>query len=372
MNNTTNSSYPVGMSCSGSEVGRAMKILFFVIITVGGIVGNALTICIVYRDKKLRNTVNALIVNMAISDLLIPLGLVKQIVNVAQGSFEWHVPGTGGVALCKLFSFMVDLSMPVSILSMVFITLDRFCAIVFPLRMNSGPKITAIFIFTSWAIPVAFFAPYLYGFKMNDRGYGLECYLQWDQGYVRHLRSHTIFTMFICVIYIIIPFIILVFCYTTILCVLRRQDQGVMARSQPRRERRIRYQKTKKVVLMALAIVVVFGLCYGPYICLLIMWTFVYHWRYKTTCGFEKFYFAAQFLANTNPALNPIIYFIFIERFGAGLRSMLRMKKAGCTSASSGRERGGSGNAGSAGTSTTRAATKIVSLRMSPLLASNS
>ena len=74
-----------------------------------------------------------LIPNMAMSDLLYPTFLFPVLLaDVHVGS--WLIGGTLGQALCKLKVFPADCSVLVSIQSLVLIAVDRFGALVVPLR----------------------------------------------------------------------------------------------------------------------------------------------------------------------------------------------------------------------------------------------
>ena len=74
-----------------------------------------------------------LIANMAMSDLLFPIFLFPvQLADMHVGS--WLIGGTLGQALCKIHAFLVYISPLVSIQSLVLITVDRYAAVVVPLR----------------------------------------------------------------------------------------------------------------------------------------------------------------------------------------------------------------------------------------------
>jgi MFS family permease len=265
---------------------------------------------------------------MALSDLVTPLVIIPRVIeNTVQASNAWNVKGNAGEALCKLFTFTADLSPAVSILSLICITADRFCAIVFPLRagVTRLARARMFVIAGTWILPALILSPYFYGFilKTNPSGQ-LECSLEWSKDTDEHLQVQIAYTTVICVFFIIVPFIVLVVMYSLILVRLWRQDRGAMALSQSVRERVMRYQKTKKVIYMALSIVMVFGICWGPYNAVVFALTFVWEWqRHPSFCGFDTFMFVAQFMTYSNPAFNPLIYFIFIERFRKGLRRII-------------------------------------------------
>ena len=52
---------------------KVCKTLAYCLLLVVSLLGNTLIVMVVYRDNKMRTTTNLLIVNMAVSDLLVPI-----------------------------------------------------------------------------------------------------------------------------------------------------------------------------------------------------------------------------------------------------------------------------------------------------------
>ncbi len=101
---------------------------------------------IVYKTKTMRKPINFLIVNwtwpcpiLLFTIFLLPWSLTE--LNVG----SWLISGPLGQALRKLALFLQDISLTVSTQSLVLIAVDRFGAVVFPLRppLNSSPRQTA-------------------------------------------------------------------------------------------------------------------------------------------------------------------------------------------------------------------------------------
>jgi len=76
-------------------------------------------------------------VNMAVSDLLFSLvAIPDQITRIVTDSWHWHVSGILGSIFCKFYIFTSSLSLFVSVRSLVWIAIDRFVAVVFPLKLH--------------------------------------------------------------------------------------------------------------------------------------------------------------------------------------------------------------------------------------------
>ncbi|KAK3748170.1 hypothetical protein QZH41_000755 [Actinostola sp. cb2023] len=308
------------------------KIMAWSVIAVFGLLGNALTIAVVYREKSLHNTVNYLIVNMAISDLITPLVILPySIFSMARAKpfSVWVVSGDLGAALCKIFFFTADISPIVSILSLVCITVDRFCAIMFPLRTGSAPlaRATKLLVAATWIVSAVFLSPYFYGYTLVDLQDRSTCVLKYSDDTAQDKKIRVIFYSIMCVAFVILPFIVLTFMYTMILVRLRQQDRSAMALSQSKKERIMRYHKTRRVVIMALVVLVVFGVCWGPFNMTVFLLVYLWEFNVKKVCYFPTLTFVVQFLGYANPVFNPVIYFIFIERYRNGLYSIVTCKK---------------------------------------------
>ena len=161
--NFNNSSYVHENSrCDFSDSSFAVqisKIIVFAITLISSLVGNTLIINIVYRRPELRKTINFFIVNMAVSDFVFPLVAVPfNVIEIASGSLQWPIDGTVGLTLCKLIkmvSWICFTELLFSTDSLVWIALDRFVAVVFPLRLHLfSSRSRAFAIASTWFVAV--------------------------------------------------------------------------------------------------------------------------------------------------------------------------------------------------------------------------
>lgn len=112
---------------------RLGKTIAHCVVLVISLVGNCFIGIIVYKTRTMRKTINYFIANMAVSDLLYPISVFPR--NLVQLSVDsWLIDGPLGQALRKLLPFLQYVSAAVSIQSLVLIAVDRFGAVVCPLR----------------------------------------------------------------------------------------------------------------------------------------------------------------------------------------------------------------------------------------------
>ena len=156
----------------GATVAYSLSLVF-------ALVGNFLLVLIVYKTPTLRKPINLLITNMAISDLLYPTFLFPvQLAEMHVGS--WFIGGTFGQVLCKLHIFLADASSFVSIQSLVLIAVDRFGAVVVPLRSPLiTRKLCPFFIIATWITAMAVLSPFLVANKVVKYRERLMCVSLW-------------------------------------------------------------------------------------------------------------------------------------------------------------------------------------------------
>ena len=158
VNTTMNGTQP--SSCFNPAAERIAKTIAYCLISVVSLHGNSLIGLIVYKTKTMRKPINFFIVNMAMSDLLFPIFLFpRDITKIHVGS--WLISGPLGQALCKLAPFLTDISAAVSAQSLVLIAVDRFGAVVFPVRSPLiSTKLCRFFIPATWIVAMAIHSPH--------------------------------------------------------------------------------------------------------------------------------------------------------------------------------------------------------------------
>ena len=111
------------------------KALAYIFIFLVSFFGNIFLLVVIYKKKQLRRSINYFVFNMAVSDLFNPLTIMTvKIVEIISGSSSWKVdrPWLLGNILCKLAYFLPDVSVVVSIGSLLLISTTTslsFCCI---------------------------------------------------------------------------------------------------------------------------------------------------------------------------------------------------------------------------------------------------
>ena len=307
-------------SCFNHEAKRIGISFYYCLIFVLALMGNIFIGIIVYRTRSMRKPINFFIVNMAMSDLLFPIFCFPSTVTNVYFNY-WLLGGPVGQALCKLYVFLADVSLFVSIQSLVLIAVDRFGAVVFPLRSPLiSSKHCRFFILATWIIAVAANIPDALTYELVEYQEGLVCVHKRNEVFGESL-SYRSYEVSMLVIFWYVPMVLISILYMTV--VIKLKSQNIPGEGSANgREQQSRRQKN--VLKMSIAIVVTFIVCWLP---TTIWWFLVLYAPDSTTtasCGFQYFAAIAFRLAHFNSAINPCISFIFSGNYRQGLKNLSR------------------------------------------------
>ena len=316
VNTTMNGTQP--SSCFGNPTAEKFgKTFAYCLIFLVSLAGNIVIGIIVYKTKTMRKPINFLIVNMAMSDLLFSIFIIPQDIQKLYRD-SWLIDGPLGQALCKLTYFLSDVSTAVSIQSLVLIAVDRFEAVVLPLRspiLNS--KLCPFFILAIWIVAMAVGSPELVAVKLVEYPGGLVCTRRWNEAFGQS-SSFESYYFSGAVVFIFIPLVLIAILYITIYIKLKLQKiPGLLSANVGQQH----LQRERNVLKMAIAIVLGFAVCLLPFGIASSLAPFASDiW----TCGFQIFYSIGLFMLRANCAINPCICFIFSRNYRGELKKIFQ------------------------------------------------
>ncbi|KAL9985078.1 hypothetical protein ACROYT_G007441 [Oculina patagonica] len=296
------------------------KTFAYCVILVVSLAGNAFIGIIVYKTKTMRKTINYLIVNMAMSDLLFPLFAFP--LTLAELHVDsWLISGPPGQAFCKLVYYLQDISTAVSVQSLVLITVDRFGAVVVPLRSPLiSSKMCLFCISATWLVAFVVFIPYLFALKLVETpAETLVCHLQWNEAFGES-SSLEDFVLAVSAVFLYIPFTAMTILYSIIVIKLKSKK---LPGEQSIKSERQHIKRHRNVLKMSAAIVLGFGLCWLPLSVYNVLYLFVWDTSNPLSCSLQYYYFIASLIARANCAINPCICFVFSGNYRQGLKSLL-------------------------------------------------
>jgi len=314
-------------STAHSTAAVVLKSLAYLTILLVSLVGNILVSLVVWRNKpwKLHKSINYFVFNMAVSDVFTPLTIMPvKIVQIISGSDAFMVdsPLMLGNILCKMCYFLPDVSVIVSVESLLLISLDRFATAVFPLKSERiTSKVRLICILCAWIIAIAVCAPYFYTIRLFSGGKEYYCEYDWGPAF-DHDETSKRYTTATFLAIIAVPICILVVVYGAIAFTLRRthnqsKEISVGARS-------CGYQKKWHVIRLPVAIVTSFIFCMVPHLVFMFCTIFLWNWDVLPICALQTMFpFVPLFMVHSWSAVNPCICFIFSKNYRRALKKLL-------------------------------------------------
>ncbi|XP_075216762.1 RYamide receptor-like [Lycorma delicatula] len=302
---------------------QAIIYLMYSGIFLAALLGNGLVCYVVHSSPRMRTVTNLFIVNLAVGDILMTLFCVPFSFVPTLLLQYWPF----GATLCKTFSFSQVAAVLVSAYTLVAISMDRYMAIMWPLKPRLSKRQAKLVIMIVWLIAVVTAFPSLLvsglyqpleiediRYKQCDRYLCKELWSEWSDAAHENLYSLTLLLL-----QYLIPLTVLIFTYTSIAIVV----WGKHPPGEAENTRDVRMARSKrKMIKMMLTVVVVFTVCWLPFNMLLIL-----HDKYQTELQnwqhMPYFWFACHWLAMSHTCYNPVIYCWMNSRFRAGFCAAL-------------------------------------------------
>ena len=145
-----------------------IRIAPYVLIFPVAVASNLLVMTVVYRSKTMRKPINFFIANMAFSDLIFTIISLPRVVTILLFGYKWLVHGLLGLIFCRMVPFVMEITIIVSVLTIVAISLDRFLAVTFPLQTFIHKTLCLSIIFVMWIISIVVEIPTLIASDLDE------------------------------------------------------------------------------------------------------------------------------------------------------------------------------------------------------------
>ena len=247
------------------------------------IIGNGFTIFLVCSRRNLRTKPNAFIVSLAVADFCVGLSVIPSLFFCdITNTCHWPQRWLSWVNFIRwLFSYT-------SVVNLCGLVLDRFIAIVHPLKyitLMTRRRIIQV-IFFSWVLPASYnvltFIPFMFYFKTIPVPF-----------------------IWLTIILEFIPCVVLILCFVTMIFHVCRHDQSARTLAKQLRFNHQMSFKThheKSAVIMMGLVIGVFLVCYGMYLrCGFLLLS-------SSPCDDENYKIPVLVL---NSAINPLAYACF-------------------------------------------------------------
>ncbi|XP_028852481.1 neuropeptide Y receptor Y8b [Denticeps clupeoides] len=306
--------------CQMSVSGTTLLIVAYSIVVAVGLVGNTCLVLVITQQKELRNVTNIFIANLSCSDILVciiclPVTLIYTLMD------SWIL----GEVLCKISPFVQCISITVSILSMVFIALERHQLIIHPTGWKPLVGHSYLAVAIIWVVACLISVPFLsfsvltnlpdYNFTLSFAPYAdhVLCLEEWPSEGYRLAYTTSLLLFQYCV-----PLVLILLCYLRIFLRLRRRKDMV---ERARHARQKKAKGSKRVNIMLASIVALFAICWLP----LTIFNTVFDWNHKAIpmCHHNAIFSVCHLMAMVSVCINPIVYGFLNNNFQKELKAML-------------------------------------------------
>ncbi|AWP05074.1 putative prokineticin receptor 1 [Scophthalmus maximus] len=223
--------------------------------------GNCLFIGSLARYKQLRSLTNLLIANLAVSDVLVAAVCCPFLLDyyvVKQLSWD-H-----GLLLCAATNYLRTVSLYVSTNALLAIAVDRYVAILHPLRPRMQRRTACCVILTIWIVPIFISVPSAYMASetpyahVGGHAHKTFCAQIWPVDQQVYYRSYF---LLIFALEFVGPVTVMAVCYVQICRELWFKDVPGFQTEQILK----RLQRRRRTVVVLILVLVAYVLCWAPY-----------------------------------------------------------------------------------------------------------
>uniref|UniRef100_A0ACB8GEE0 Uncharacterized protein n=2 Tax=Sphaerodactylus townsendi TaxID=933632 RepID=A0ACB8GEE0_9SAUR len=279
-----------------------------------GVTGNVLTVMVMCRCRELRNTTSLYLGSLAISDLLLLLGLPLNLYRLWR-SRPWVL----GSVVCSVLHWSSEACAYCSILHLTALTAERYLAICFPLRAKvlvTRCRVKAL-LAVLWAVALLSAAPFLFlvGVRHNGDSFSREC------GPTAHARQSGLLStmLWVTTSYFVLPFLCLYVLYSFIIRELLHGNKIHLGGAS--------HRSHQQTVRMLVGLVLAFVICWLPFHIGRIIYINSQDTRMMNISQYFNI-FALQ-LFYLSATINPILYNLISKKYRAAAYKLLMTNRAG-------------------------------------------
>ena len=287
-----------------------------VLFGITGIIGNLLVCIIIIRAKFLHNLTNYLILSLAVADMFASLFLVCNVFLYEAGLIPIPMNRLGAEIYCRLYASLMFfwICVTTSVFNLVIVTLERFFAIVYPLRypiyFTKGRA--RLIVALTWIISVL---QELFALWINP--YNPETH-QCDYKYPN--KGMEIFNgVFIFLISYFLPLLVMIWSYYLIMRNLKRSASNMMREQSAGDNAYSLLRARKRVIHVLLTVVIAFVILWSPNHIVYLLQNFGIYLVSVTSAWYKL----TRVMALANSVINPFIYAFKYKQFRKGFRVVI-------------------------------------------------
>nr|BAO77761.1 PQRFa peptide receptor 1 [Branchiostoma japonicum] len=321
--NVTNETLPYFIEKYKHGAGvMSLIILAYVLVFGLCVAGNIIVCVVIIKTPRLRTVTNYLILNLAVSDLLVavfcmPFTLVEHILTGYQF----------GDVMCRVTPMIQGVSVAASVFTMTAIAFDRYKAIVFPMKERMTIRMMAQIVVGIWVSGVAIMIPQVFVLKVVTYGPPSgdisvsACIEIWPDTTYKQVYTASLFSL----VYVL-PLLVISYFYCRVMYKLSATSAN---QSGHRPNQYAVSRKRVRVLKMLITVVVLFALSWLPLYTCWMLDEFADLSLWQRTIISHYIFPIGHWLAHSNSCVNPIVYGFFNSNIRKNLESRDSRRKVG-------------------------------------------
>ncbi|XP_061684761.1 neuromedin-K receptor-like isoform X2 [Syngnathoides biaculeatus] len=255
--------------------------------------GNAVVVWIILAHKRMRSVTNYFLLNLAFCDAsTAAFNTLVNFIYAAHG--EWYF----GAVYCRFHNLFPVTAVFASIYTMTAIAVDRYTAIIHPLKPRLSAKATLAVIVTIWSLALVLAFPLGYFSTVRALPRRTLCYVAWP----RMAEDPFMYHITVTVLVYLVPLVVMAITYSIVGVTLWGGE--IPGDTSDNYHGQLRAKR--KIVKMMMVVVVTFALCWLPYHVYFMVTGLnknLSKWK-----SIQQVYLAVLWLAMSSSMYNPIIY----------------------------------------------------------------
>ncbi|XP_075147237.1 tachykinin-like receptor at 99D [Haematobia irritans] len=285
-----------------------------VIVATGG---NLIVVWIVITTKRMRTVTNYFIVNLSIADAMVSsLNVTFSYIYMLDNNWAF------GQLYCKISQFIATLSISASVFTLMAISIDRYVAIMKPLKPRMSKRSNLGIAAVIWIASAVISCPMLLFYTTEEiiskDGIRTVCFQEWPDGSTNHSNQEYIYNILFMILTYFLPVISMTATYSRV--GLELWGSKAIGEYTPRQVENVKSKR--RVVKMMMVVVLIFVVCWLPFHAYFIV-TSCYP-AITETPFIQEVYLFIYWLAMSNSMYNPIIYCWMNSRFRFGFKMFFR------------------------------------------------
>ncbi|CAH2049599.1 unnamed protein product, partial [Iphiclides podalirius] len=323
---------------------HAVIVTYWVLMTLGGL-GNLAVLTSLARTRRRKSRVDLLMTHLAVADISVTCGVIPLEIGWKYTN-EW----LAGNALCKILLVMRAFGLYLSSNVLVCISLDRFFAVLYPLKLRAARKRSKHMLFCAWIMALACSLPQSVVFRVLEHPQvaGFEQCVSFG-AFTSAAMEVAYNVACLCGMYFV-PLCVISTCYVCIFCRIRYcskefegncshgnggtgagdsgggargcgKSDGIPCVHLRRSDHRLLERARRRTLRMTVVIVTVFALCWLPYAVMAMWYMIDRSSASQVSSQVQDLLFA---MAVSNSCMNPLVYGTYALRSNDSLRKLLK------------------------------------------------